>query len=62
MHNFVSMYNIDPFEDLVEYVKSLIDRENFSGEFALDRIKISHVTVLHNKEVPVPLYIQDYIP
>jgi hypothetical protein len=56
------MYNIDPFEDLVEYVKTLIDRENFSGEFALDRIKISHVTVLHNKEVPVPLYIQDYIP
>lgn len=62
MYYFFSMYDFDTSQGLVEYVEGLFDREYFVIEFALDCVKITHIAVLHDKEVPIAVYVMVSIP
>lgn len=56
MNNVVLVNKIDTSEDLIEYVYALLSSKNFGGQFALKIVQATHVTVLHDQEVPVPLF------
>ena len=62
MHNIVSMDDVDPLDHLVEDIEGLINPKSPVGHFALNGVKVAHIAVLHNEEVPVTLCMYGGVP
>ena len=60
--NFVAVNDVDSPEDLIEDVEGLIDGKDPGGHFALDRVEVAHIAVLHDEEVPIALCVNPNVP
>lgn len=62
MDDFVAMHDLNPSQKLSKNVDCFIDSEDSTVCFALNRVEISHITILHDQEVPISLCIDDELP
>lgn len=62
MNNLFAMDELYSSQGLIEYVECLFDREYFVIKFALDCVKIAHITVLHDQKVPITVYVMMGVP
>jgi hypothetical protein len=62
MYNFIAVDDFNSPEYLAEDVKCLLEGEDFVRELALDRVKITHVAILHHEKIPVALCVIEKVP
>lgn len=62
MDNFVAMNNLHSSQKLTKDVDSFIVTEHSTTDFALYGVKIPHIAVLHDQEVPIAFWIDRSLP
>lgn len=53
MNDLIFMYDLHSSQYLVEDIEGFVQREYFGWKFALNIVKIAHIAILHDEEVPV---------
>ena len=62
MDNFVAMNNLYSSQKLTKDVDCFVVAEHSTTNFALYGVKIPHIAVLHDEEVPISFWIDSSLP